>query len=48
MDQKHLEELAIWIANNLSPENEEAMPKIFSDYIQDYLWDETKLTMNKG
>ena len=48
MDTKHLKELAIWIANNVSPENEEAMPKIFSDYIQDYLWHETKLIMDKG
>lgn len=41
MDEKHLEQIAIWVADNLAPIERADMPSIFYDDedAQERLWD---------
>ena len=40
MDAEHIEQLAIWIADNIAPIEKADMPLIFKDEAQDRLWAE--------
>ena len=40
MDKQHIEQLAIWIADNIAPIEKADMPLIFKDETQDLLWKE--------
>lgn len=37
MDDKHLEQLAVWIYNNIAPATKDEMPIIFNDENQEKL-----------
>ena len=40
MDTKHLNELAVWLNNNIDVEA--GLPVIFDDYVQEYLEEELR------
>ena len=40
MDTKHLNELAVWLNNNIDVEA--GIPVIFDDYVQEYLEEELR------